>query len=58
VAGRWFENGVVQHAVSEVTVAGNLRDIYARLVAGGDLDMRGALNSPSLLVDDLTIAGL
>ncbi|MBU6372669.1 MAG: TldD/PmbA family protein [Alphaproteobacteria bacterium] len=58
VAGRWFENGAPTHAVSEVTVAGNLLDIYARLVPGGDLDIRGALNSPSLLIDDLTIAGL
>lgn len=58
VAGRWFENGALTHAVSEVTVAGNLLDIYARLAPGGDLDIRGALNAPSLLVDDLTIAGL
>src|SRR5690606_22415299 len=36
VAGYWFENGEVQHAVSEVTVAGNLNDIYKRLIAGSD----------------------
>ena len=58
VAGRWFENGAPTHAVSEVTVAGNLIDMYARLQPGGDLDIRGALNAPSVLVDDLTIAGL
>ncbi|MFZ4602656.1 MAG: TldD/PmbA family protein [Caulobacterales bacterium] len=58
IAGRWFENGQPVHAVSEVTVAGNLRDIYARLIPGGDLDIRGALNAPSILIDDLTIAGL
>jgi len=38
-------------------VAGNLIDIYARLVPGSDLEFRGASNSPSLLVDGLAIAG-
>jgi PmbA protein len=38
-------------------VAGNLVDIYARLIPGSDLELRGASNSPSLLVDALAIAG-
>jgi PmbA protein len=38
-------------------VAGNLIDIYARLVPGSDLEIRGASNSPSILVDGLAIAG-
>lgn len=58
VAGYWFENGEVQHAVSEVTVAGNLHDIYKRLIAGSDLDNHGALEIPSLIVDDLAIGGV
>jgi PmbA protein len=58
VAGYWFENGEVQHAVSEVTVAGNLNDIYKRLVAGSDLDNHGSLEIPSLIVDDLAIGGI
>lgn len=58
VAGYWFENGEVQHAVSEVTVAGNLLDIYARLIAGSDLDNHGSLEIPSLIVDDLAIGGV
>jgi PmbA protein len=57
VAGYWFEGGEVQHPVSEVTVAGNLLDIYARLRPGADLDNRGALEIPSLIVDDLAIGG-
>ena len=57
VAGYWFENGEVQHPVSEVTVAGNLLDIFARLRCGADLDNRGALEIPSLIVDDLAIGG-
>ncbi len=57
VAGFWFENGDIAFPVSEVTVAGNLLDIYARMICGSDLDNRGALEIPSLAVDDLAIGG-
>jgi PmbA protein len=57
VAGYWFENGEVQHPVSEVTVAGNLLDIFARLRCGADVENRGALEISSLIVDDLAIGG-
>jgi len=56
-SGFWFENGQIAYPVAEITVAGNLIDIYARLVPGSDLEYRGASNSPSLLVDGLAIAG-
>ena len=58
VAGFWFEQGAIAHPVSEVTVAGNLNDIYKRLICGADLDNHGALEIPSLLVDDLAIGGV
>ena len=57
VSGFWFENGELAYPVTEITVAGNLIDIYARLVPGSDLQFRGASNSPSILVDALAIAG-
>lgn len=57
VAGMWFEDGALAYPVSEVTVAGNLNDVFARLVPGSDLEFRGATNSPSILVDALAIAG-
>lgn len=56
-AGFWFEDGAYAYPVSEITVAGNLIDIYARLVPGSDLEIRGASNAPSILVDGLAIAG-
>lgn len=56
-SGFWFENGELAYPVTEITVAGNLIDIYGRLVPGADLEIRGASNSPSLLVDGLAIAG-
>ena len=56
-AGFWFENGVLAYPVAEITVAGNLIDIYARLIPGSDLEFRGSANAPSILVDGLAIAG-
>jgi PmbA protein len=56
-SGFWFENGEIAYPVTEITVAGNLIDIYARLVPGSDLEFRGSANAPSLLVDALAIAG-
>jgi PmbA protein len=57
VSGFWFEGGQIAYPVTEITVAGNLIDIYGRLVAGSDLVYRSSRNSPSLLVDALAIAG-
>ncbi len=57
VSGFWFEDGQIAYPVNEITVAGNLVDIYARVVAGSDLELRGSHNAPSLLVEDMAIAG-
>ena len=57
VSGFWFEDGEIAYPVSEITVAGNLIEIYGRLVPGGDLEIRGATNAPSILVDGMAIAG-
>jgi PmbA protein len=56
--GQWVENGEIQYPVHEVTIAGNLRDLYGRIVAiGNDQDLRGGIRCGSLLVDEMTIAG-
>jgi PmbA protein len=58
VVGQWVENGEIKHPVHEVTIAGNLRDLYARIAAiGTDQDMRGRIRCGSLLVEEMTIAG-
>lgn len=57
VSGFWFENGAIVYPVSEITVAGKLTDLWARMVAGSDLEFRGGFNSPSLLFDAVAIAG-
>ncbi|HEY9235261.1 MULTISPECIES: TldD/PmbA family protein [Phenylobacterium] len=56
-AGFWFENGELAYPVTEITVAGNLVDMYGRLIPGSDLEIRGSANAPSLLIDGLAIAG-
>ena len=58
VSGFWFEGGELAYPVTEITVAGALLDIYARMVPGADLEIRGATNAPSVLIDALAIAGL
>jgi len=56
--GRWVENGKIQYPVHEVTIAGNLRDLYRRIVAiGSDQDLRSGIRCGSLLVEEMTIAG-
>jgi PmbA protein len=56
-AGFWIENGALTHPVSEVTIAGNLRDMYRNLTPADDLEFRMAMNSPTCRVEGMTIAG-
>lgn len=57
-AGFWIEQGEPVYPVHEVTIAGNLRDLYLRIAAvGDDADTRGGIRCGSLLVDEMTIAG-
>ncbi len=58
-AGFWVENGQIDHAVEEVTIASNLRDMYAGIVEiGNDQDLRGSIRCGSILVENMTIAGV
>ena len=56
--GLWIENGQLTHAVEEVTVAGNLREMLQNVTAiGNDLVFRGSVASPTLRIDGMTVAG-
>jgi PmbA protein len=57
VSGLWFENGVVVRPVNEITVAGNMLDIFATLIPGNDNEGRSSLDCPSILIPSMTIAG-
>jgi PmbA protein len=56
-AGFWIENGEIAFPVSEMTVAGNLKDMFARMIAANDLEFRTGADAPTLRIDDLTVAG-
>lgn len=57
-SGFWVENGKLAYPVEEITVAGNLRDMYTHIVAvGNDVDTRGNIRTGSLLIEEMTIAG-
>jgi PmbA protein len=57
-AGFWVENGEIQYPVEEITIAGNLKDMFLHLSeAGSDVDVRGNIRSGSLLIEDMTLAG-
>lgn len=57
-AGFWVEGGRIACPVHEVTVAGNLRDMYRSVVdVGSDVDARGGIRTGSILVEQMTIAG-
>ena len=57
-AGYWVEGGEIQYPVDEITVAGNLKDMFMNIVeVGNDVDLRGNIRSGSVLIEEMTIAG-
>ena len=56
-AGFWIEKGELAYPVSEVTVAGNLKEMFRNLTPADDLEFRYATNAPTLRVEGLTVAG-
>ena len=57
-AGFWVENGQIQYPVEEITIAGNLKDMFKNIVAiGNDIDYRGSTRTGSILVEQMSIAG-
>ncbi|MEE9375310.1 MAG: TldD/PmbA family protein [Rhizobiaceae bacterium] len=56
-SGFWIENGVLTYSVSEVTIAGKLRDMFERLEPANDLERRFGTNAPTIAIEGMTIAG-
>jgi PmbA protein len=57
-AGFWVENGEIQYPVEEITIAGNLKDLYLNIVdIGNDMDRRGTIHCGSILIESMIIAG-
>ncbi len=56
-SGFWIENGEILFPVSEITIAGNLNDIFSSLIPADDLEFNYGVNAPSCLVENLTLGG-
>jgi PmbA protein len=56
-SGFWIENGEIAYPVSEITVAGNLKDMFLNMTPADDLEFRYGTNAPTLRVEGMTIAG-
>ena len=56
-AGFWIEHGALAYPVSEMTIAGNLKDMFLHLTAADDLRFRTGMDSPTVRIDGLTVAG-
>ncbi|WP_439816395.1 TldD/PmbA family protein [Zavarzinia sp. CC-PAN008] len=56
-AGYWIENGELAFPVSELTIAGNLKDMFAGLTPADDLEFRYGTNAPTVRIDGMTVAG-
>ncbi len=56
-SGFWIENGEIAFPVSEVTIAGNLKDMFAHLTPAKDLEFRHGVNAPTVRIESMTLAG-
>lgn len=56
-SGFWIENGELTFAVSEITIAGNLKEMFSVLEPANDLEQRFGTNAPTILIEGMTIAG-
>ena len=57
-SGFWVEGGEIRYPVEEITIAGNLRSMFAGIVeVGRDIDTRGSIRCGSLLIEGMTVAG-
>jgi PmbA protein len=57
ISGFWVENGELAYPVSEITIAGNLKDMFRAIEAANDLEYRYGANAPTLLLGEMTVAG-
>ncbi len=56
-SGFWIEDGALAHPVSEMTIAGNLKDMFLNLTPANDLEFRYGVDAPTVRIDGMTVAG-
>jgi PmbA protein len=57
-AGFWIENGCIAYPVDEVTIAGNLKNMFRTLIPADDLELRYGTDAPTVRIEEMTVAGL
>jgi PmbA protein len=57
-SGFWIENGEIAYPVSEMTIAGNLKEMFLHMTPADDLQLRRGVNAPTILVEGMALAGL
>jgi PmbA protein len=56
-SGFWIENSEIAYPVAEVTIAGNLKDMFLHMTPANDLVFRYGTNAPTILIEGMTVAG-
>jgi len=56
-SGFWIENGEITYPVAEITIAGNLKDMFLNMTPASDLEFKYATNAPTLLIEGMTVGG-
>jgi PmbA protein len=57
-AGFWVENGIIQYPVHEITIAGNLQDMFQNIIAiGAETELRSSIQTGSILIESMQVAG-
>lgn len=56
-SGFWIENGEITYPVAEITIAGNLKDMFMNMTPADDLEFKYATNAPTLRIDGMTVGG-
>jgi PmbA protein len=56
-AGFWIENGELSYPVSEVTIAGNMKDMFLSMTPANDIDRTYSTASPTVMIENMTLAG-
>jgi PmbA protein len=55
--GFWIDNGEITYPVSDITVAGNLTDMFSQLIPANDLEFKRGTDAPTVRIDGMTVAG-
>ena len=55
--GFWIEGGKISYPVNEVSIAGNLKDMFKALIPANDLEFRYGIDAPTIRIDGMTVAG-